>query len=651
MVETEDDMDPGGALEARNGPVGADDVHQQHVSDSTAGSHLRRYEGYVLLAFAALPLVVNPIAYDLFDLPKVVAFRGLLVVWAMLFAAAVYVHRRVATPMEGGRFALLYVAIAALATAFSVDINTSLYGSYRRYDGLLTVFCYVVLFYFAYQSARDSRTVERFPRALLLVALPVSIYGLAQFFGFDPIPWSYIGFESMRSASTFGNPNFLAGYLVLVLPLGIGAYVAAGGWRRLLYLVVLASIFATLVTSQTRGAWIAAAIAILVFALLAHGDLSKARRALAALIVALAGVGVTVFSIPDAGASIAQRAITVGQFTDGSAAQRIEIWKAAFDGVVTEPLIGWGPDTFKFVSERFETEAYATSTQGRRTADNPHNWLLQAATGSGVIALVALLAFFIWVFGRAIRVVRADPSDHRVSTAAAIAACIGYLAHSFFTVSVVGSAAIFWALLGLLAAGSSSERMTRASSDDGASVIPRGLSTAAGVLVLLSLVSAVLMSVGDYYMREASLAASGHRFDDAGSRYRQAVTWYPEAGKFHESMIPRDPAAMQSALEMYEGALAVEPNLAENHVNAGAVYGFAQQTVYDEWYAKAKHEFETALMLRPRSYQALLLLGGLHYANDDFAEAIPYLERVLAMNPDEKIAQELLASAQRKLGE
>jgi len=108
--------------------------------------------------------------------------------------------------------AIVYI----LATIFSVTPSTSLWGSYQRLQGTYTTLSYLVVF------SRCRRTASKgTSRAFWWGDDPfqpaVSLYGILQRYGADPIPWG--GDVSVRIAGEHGQFNFIAAYLIMVFPL------------------------------------------------------------------------------------------------------------------------------------------------------------------------------------------------------------------------------------------------------------------------------------------------------------------------------------------------------------------------------------------------------------------------------------------------
>jgi len=175
-------------------------------------------------------LIVTPLLFDVqsnsvFELEKAAVVRTLALVLVVAGLLRVFAGR----PQGRGFWvvvALAYLAVQAFATSMSVAPYISLWGSFTRLQGLYTTAAYVVLFLAVLTFCRRRSQVERIIQACLLTSLPVSLYGIIQRFGTDPVPW--LGDVARRPASTMGNPIFLAAFLIMVVPLTLYRYMEVG---------------------------------------------------------------------------------------------------------------------------------------------------------------------------------------------------------------------------------------------------------------------------------------------------------------------------------------------------------------------------------------------------------------------------------------
>jgi len=94
-----------------------------------------------------------------------------------------------------------------------------------------------------------------------------SCYGVLQYFGVELVWPRLLNPYGNRSVSTFGNPNFISSYLVMLLPFALAYLMSAEKTaHRLLYGFIFLSYAAMLMASLTRSSWGGAAAALLTVA-------------------------------------------------------------------------------------------------------------------------------------------------------------------------------------------------------------------------------------------------------------------------------------------------------------------------------------------------------------------------------------------------
>lgn len=125
---------------------------------------------------------------------------------------------------------LLFVLSQILATVFSVDLHTSLFGYYSRFHGgLLSTLAYVSLFY-AFVNTFNLKNIYYLLVSIFASATVASTYAFFEHYGHSPSCWLITGGQSTgvdcwiqdvktRVFGTFGQPNWLAAYLITLLPL------------------------------------------------------------------------------------------------------------------------------------------------------------------------------------------------------------------------------------------------------------------------------------------------------------------------------------------------------------------------------------------------------------------------------------------------
>jgi tetratricopeptide (TPR) repeat protein len=122
--------------------------------------------------------------------------------------------------------ALLFAAVFVIATCTSVLPRTSWWGSYQRGQGTYTNLAYIGLFAVIVGNLRSRAQLQRLLTTAILTGVSVSMYGLVQHFGLDPLPWQ--GNVITRISSTMGNSIFVAAYLIMIVPFLLYRLVMAG---------------------------------------------------------------------------------------------------------------------------------------------------------------------------------------------------------------------------------------------------------------------------------------------------------------------------------------------------------------------------------------------------------------------------------------
>jgi tetratricopeptide (TPR) repeat protein len=156
---------------------------------------------------------------------------------------------------------LALVAVYILSTLFSITPRISLWGSYQRLQGTYTTFSYIVIFFLALEGLRRREQIDRLVTVVVLVSLPVSLYGLIQHNRLDPLPWG--GDVTLRVASNMGNSIFVSAYLIMAVPLTLARLVGSslavfedkGLWDKAMFLLVFAVFIVAQLYAATLYVW------------------------------------------------------------------------------------------------------------------------------------------------------------------------------------------------------------------------------------------------------------------------------------------------------------------------------------------------------------------------------------------------------------
>ena len=232
--------------------------------------------------------------------------------------------------------AAFFIAAATVAAVFSL----------MRTQSFKTLPLYVVYFMAFYCAAlifRDRKKLIFALAFLIISAVAVSFLGIYQYV-FVKIPTAIAWVDvtqfpelSTRVYATMENPNVLAEYLCLVLPVILGLlWMVKKPLVRLLLFGAALIITLCLIFTFSRGAWVGFTLAILVFAVL-----KEPRLILAILIIAL----ISPAFMPSV---VMNRIASIGSLEDSSNAFRVSIWIAVLRMIRDYWLtgVGLGLDAF-----------------------------------------------------------------------------------------------------------------------------------------------------------------------------------------------------------------------------------------------------------------------------------------------------------------
>ncbi|MCR4406536.1 MAG: O-antigen ligase family protein [Anaerolineae bacterium] len=278
--------------------------------------------------------------------------------------------------------------------------------------------------------------------ALLMAGVGQALLGAYQFFR-QVGPEHFVLFRRfMRAYGTFQQPNPYAGYLGLVLPVGVGllmwAVTERGGrsWFRVVgLLAAIGLLTAALGMSWSRGAWLGFAAALVA--------VNGVRSRQAAMVLAtLLGVAVLILALggvrllPPA---LIQRFtdflpfVNVGdlravQITDANYAviERVAHWQAALGMWTDHPWLGVGIGNYAAVYPAYALPKWPDPL------GHAHNYYLNIAAEAGLIGLLAYLLLWGMAFYQAWKAVRASGGVWQ-AVAAGVFGVLAHLAvHNFF---------------------------------------------------------------------------------------------------------------------------------------------------------------------------------------------------------------------------
>jgi O-antigen ligase len=323
-------------------------------------------------------------------------------------------------------WAVLAFTLYAVARYVTADIE------FVARQELLRVLIYAALFFAIVNNLQRPETMTLIVRVMVFLAMLVAGYAIYQYMTGDNRVWHFINPYTNRGSGTFINPNHLAGFLELILPVGL-AYVLVGRGKQPVITIVTAYsllvMAAGLAVSFSRGGWIATTVALT--ALLGVLVFQRRHRwsAVAALSVVVL-LGIVFFSH-----NLRSRYRVARTFSGGglNTELRLSIWRPAMEMWKENVWFGVGPAHFDYRFRQYRP----ADIQAR--PDRVHNDYINTLTDWGLVGVVLVSAAWLLAGVGSVRCWRglsrngdsgSDGSDRRAFVLGASCGLLAILVHS-----------------------------------------------------------------------------------------------------------------------------------------------------------------------------------------------------------------------------
>lgn len=416
--------------------------------------HREQLDQWCRLGIAGLVLAIlvfSPLAFGAVRSSEFVVVQWLVVVALVLWWARFWLnpeHRLFWPPMNWGILAFLGYAVGRYATA---EVE------YVARQELLQVLVYGFFYFVVLHNLYRQRYNQVISLTVVFLGLALAMVAFHQFLTSADHIWgaSKPLMYRKRGSATFINPNHLGGYLEMVLPLAL-TYTLTSRLKPLGKVLVgyaALGIFVGLVTTVSRGAWLACGVSLVLLVAWMLGQ--RGFRLQAVLIAAVLVIMGTLFL---------SKARFSPSRTDALAAAtsaedvRWQIWKPAWKMWQERPWLGWGPGHFDVHYFKYRPAVFDLQFRPIRV----HNDYLNVLVDWGVVGLglgLAVLGLFGLDLARSWKHVQRRPSDLGVKrsnrASLVLGGALGLLAiliHSWmdFNLHVPANALLATALLALV---------------------------------------------------------------------------------------------------------------------------------------------------------------------------------------------------------
>ena len=283
-----------------------------------------------------LPFVYCPKAVIPYEIPRVWFFIG----WVEIMVLIALSRDQIRKGNLNRKLAFLTLTlfpIALISSILGTDFNKSLVGNYYRSDGLVTL-VHLIAFSIAAFLYFGRKTFEKVPHFIFWGSSLVSMLAILDNFRLNILNDLAIHNFYGIVGSTFGQPVFLAGYLLTTLPFGMYLYKVSDGKLRKIYTALIVLQALTILLTRSWGASLGL-IVIVVCWIFYFGR--RHRGVYLGLFSILFVLGSLVFLV-------VQRRIIENLPNKFIAESRVRIYTKGFLAFTKRPILGWGWANFEF---------------------------------------------------------------------------------------------------------------------------------------------------------------------------------------------------------------------------------------------------------------------------------------------------------------
>ncbi|MBI2022761.1 O-antigen ligase family protein [Candidatus Daviesbacteria bacterium] len=338
----------------------------------------------------------------------------------------------------------LFILVLAITSIYGIDPQTSLIGDYPYYQGLLTyIFLFLAFIFFSVSKI----SLKEFSRVFALSALLVAFLAVSDFILMNLFSRQVVVYSG-RIASTFGQSNFYAGFLLLSLPF---AYYLIGQKEKIsFYLGIICLVFTStgILISGSRAAILM--LGLLVFFWL----LSKAPFKKIMVFISVVVTSAALFASYYYSAGLVFKEIiqprTNQWLIDNSPEKRVYLWEVLAKLILQKPYFGYGLENMGVVYSNFFTSQDINSLKipyyyslRNLAVTRSHSYFVDILFFSGIVGLV------MWIILLAVAFLQIRHKKSDLKQPVYLFFAVYVLWSSFQNQSIV-HLIYFWSLLGII---------------------------------------------------------------------------------------------------------------------------------------------------------------------------------------------------------
>lgn len=601
---------------------------------------------YYLLFFLT-PLVMYPATSEIFEFNKILFIYASTILIGLFWIIKMILDKKIIlkkTPLDIP--IILFLASQVLSTIFSIDVHTSIFGYYGRFNGgLVSTLSYIILYY---GFVSNEINVKKSLLWSLFSSVLVIVWGLPGHFnrdltcpafntvltamsgklngqtlnaiwtkGFNNSCWSRetnVFDPATRMFSTLGQPNWLGAYLAITFFIGVYFLVKNRNdiKQAILYVLYLALNFSAILFSRSRSALASIVIGMAIFAVYVF-VVKKIKDVriigfalffvfLMPIMLFKTGIGPIdniIDFTPRKTTVVKETPVQKNPVPSGATESfdiRKIVWKGAIDLGLKYPLAGTGVETFAYSYFFTRPAAHNLTTEWDFIYNKAHNEYLNyfATTGfTGLVAYIALAVSFVVLSVKHLKIKHKDHDENdNWLTVSLLAAWTTIHATNFFGFSTTTTSLFTYLLPAMTVATlATAEKHKKAMPVNKGNQVVQGLS----IFLLFSIAAYALYSLGAYFVADINYGQGVYYSKPSINDYQKAAYYFQEAIKKREEPVYED--RLSYALAYLAGIAAYQKNteVAQKLISASEYYSVkslkssAKNVLY--WKTRAKDKY------------------------------------------------------------
>jgi O-antigen ligase len=418
--------------------------------------HLLKIEGFLLKVikigiFVTLltPLILGPFGINFVEYPKAIFFRSLIEI-IFFFYLSLIIFNKNYLPKKSIIFAslLLFYVVMFFASIFGINFFRSFFGDMPRGEGFILHLHLLAFFIITTGVFKDKNDWFSVFKTSILISGISSIAALLQQMQIAKFFTMYG--DGTRVSGTLSNPDLFACYMSLAI--FITFFILAlekNSKLKILWLFLIVLNTYTLFFSGTRGSWLGFICGILTLIFFNFSSLDHKKRNIIYLGI-LSIIGFIIFvnlnthwigNIP--GGEVIERISQTGL------SGRTEIWGPSLIAIKERPILGWGFESFAFVSDK-----YMTNFGGGVYFDRAHNKVVEILVYGGIVGLIAYLLIFISILYLIFRYSKVldgyNNKNKIIYSSILVGFFVTYFVQNIFAFDNIGTYILFFLVVGFI---------------------------------------------------------------------------------------------------------------------------------------------------------------------------------------------------------